>query len=418
MSQSSVATKQLAEKFFRREYARMVATLVKFLGPGQVALAEDMVQETLLEAMKEWEYKGIPDQPQAWLYKVAHNKTLNYLKQEKNRGRLRDLFLKKDPENWPQPKFDNPFIDDQLTMMFVCCHPAIPQKAQIAMMLKTLCGLSIVEIANAFLSTPETINKRLVRARKVLRKQGVNFELPPEHVSHSRLKTVLKTLLLLFNEGYSSTQGDQLLKEEFCLEAIRLAEIILESKSFQDISDVHALLALMYFNVSRFNTRTNKIGELLELAQQDRSQWNSTLIQLGLQHLDKIQESQELSYYKIAATIAAHHSTAVDYTSTPWEAILKLYDILLKMDPSPLVKINRAVALSQARGYEQGLTEMARLDLEALVDYQFYYAVMGEFNLKLQHFSVAREYFEKAVKLAVSEPQRNFLIQKMAYCKE
>lgn len=414
---TQAAPKHLAEKFFRREYAKMVATLVKFLGPDHVALAEDMVQDTLLEAMKDWEYQGIPEKPAAWLYKVARNKTLNHLKQEANRGQLRAKYLPELHEDGPEVDFDQSLKDNQLTMMFVCCHPAIPQTSQIALMLKTLCGLSISEIANAFLTTSETINKRLVRARKVLREHQISFELPPKQVSQKRLSTVQKTLLLLFNEGYSTTQGDLLIKEDLCLEAIRLTETILESQAFIDNSDTHALLALMYFNVSRFQTRMDENGQILELSQQDRSQWNAELIQQGIQHLSEIQDSQQLSFYKVTAAIAAHHSTAPHYNRTDWKAILGLYDILVQVENSPLVQINRAVAVSQVHGYHQALADITSINEALVVNYHHYYAVLGEFHGQLKEFGKAQEFLEKALDLVTSAPERRHLLQKLSTCK-
>ncbi len=403
----------LTEKFFRRQYAHLVARLTRILGTGRMQVAEDMVQDTLVEAMRQWEFNGIPDNPEAWLYTVARNKTLNYLKIEGNRKNL--LQDHKVEENFDLLAFDDyAFKDQQLNMMFVCCHPAINVKAQITLILKTLCGLSIKEITESFLSSEDTINKRLVRARKKLREVSIKFELPPADELQSRLDTVLKAMLLLFNEGYSTSHGNLLIREELCNEAIRLTELMTSNDRFADTSDIHSLLALMYFQISRFSTRVDDDGVLVSLEHQNRGHWDHEMIQKGLNHLAKMEESQTLSFYKISATIAAHHSTAASFSSTNWSAILDLYSLLTQIDSSPLIEINRSVALAQVHGYSKGLQLLESLNLELIGDYQHYYTTKAEFQKKLNRKSEAKNNYSKALKIVQSTAERKYLQNKLS----
>jgi len=377
----SESANNLADKFFRRQHAQLVAYLSKLLGPSHLDIAEDMVQETLIEAMHQWEFKGIPENPEAWLFTVARNKTLNHLKIESNRKRLL--------HNQPIALYEShevnmdDFEDQLLTMMFICCHPAISAQAQITLILKTLCGLSITEISEAFLSSTDTINKRLVRARKKLREVQIRFELPPTDELDNRLHNVLKSLLLLFNEGYSSSVSDMMIREELCLESIRLAEMLAADERFLHSSDVHCLLALMYFQISRFHSRVDEDGVLVTIDRQDRNLWNKDQITQGLQHLSHIGKSRRVSFYQISATIAAHHSTANHFSDTNWKGILELYDLLIKIDSSAPIQINRAVALAQVHGHHQGIQLLKTLQTKLIEDYQHYYTTLGEFQWPL-----------------------------------
>ncbi|MCI0617216.1 sigma-70 family RNA polymerase sigma factor, partial [bacterium] len=283
-------SKELAEHFFRHEYSKMVAVMTRYFGISQVDLAEDVVQDTLLEAIKFWEYKGIPDNPKAWLYTVAKNKALNAIKRKKLQNRYENEIEHAHAGQNLEASIDQLFseqriADDQLRMIFACCHPVISQESQIALILKTLCGLSISEIAKAYLTTNETINKRLVRARKILRQNHIQFEIPNEKELEERLNTVLKTIYLLFNEGYSATNGSRLIRYELCMEAIRLVELIISNSSFKSNTPVHALLALMLLDAARFEARQDGEGNIIEMSKQDRSKWSQALINKGLYHL-------------------------------------------------------------------------------------------------------------------------------------
>src|SRR5687767_7566248 len=290
-------------------------------------LAEDVVQDTLLEAMSVWNYKGLPENPTAWLYKVAKNKAINIVNRDKYKREYSQEvahFLKSE---WTaNAALENLFSetsiqDDQLRMMFTCCHPSISADSQVSLTLKTLCGFSIPEIAKAFLTTDENINKRLVRARQKIRDDKIPFEVPHTDHLEQRLDAVLETIYLLFNEGYSASTGNDLIRYELCAEAIRLAEIIIAHPGIHQKSNVYAMLALMYLNASRFGARLSGEGTILTMAEQDRSLWDQSLMQKGYNYLQISTTDNIISVYHILATISAYHCSAVDFQSTNWKGI-------------------------------------------------------------------------------------------------
>ena len=278
---------QIVDNLFRHDSGRLVSVLTRVFGAENIELAEDVVQDSLVEALNQWTYKGIPENPSGWLFTVAKNKALNIISRERNRKKYTsDVAHFLDSEWTVQPALNHIFseqqiLDDQLRMMFTCCHPSISSDSQVALTLKTLCGFSILEIAKAFLTTEENINKRLVRARQKIRDDKIAFEVPEGMYLETRLAAVLETIYLLFNEGYSASTGNDLIRFELCGEAIRLAGIIAEHQAIQNKSNVYAVLALMYLNASRFKARTSDRGDILTLAEQDRSQWDLNLMQKG-----------------------------------------------------------------------------------------------------------------------------------------
>jgi RNA polymerase sigma-70 factor (ECF subfamily) len=417
-------SKELAEHFFRHEYSRMVAVITRYFGIGQVGLAEDVVQDTLLEAIKFWDYKGIPDNPKAWLYTVAKNKALNAIKRKKFQNRYENETRYADVEQYLDASIDELFAeqriaDDQLRMIFACCHPAIAPEAQIALILKTLCGLSISEIAKAYLTTNETINKRLVRARKTLRQNDIQFEIPSEKELEDRLNTVLKTIYLLFNEGYSATNGSKLIRYELCMDAIRLAELIISHSSFKSNTLVHALLALMLLDASRFEARQDEEGNIIEMAKQDRSKWSQALINKGLYHLGKIQESRQISIYHVLATISAYHCSSPNYESTNWGAILSLYDTLIIFDHSPIVLLNRAIAVAKIHGSGQAIAELVELESTgALENYYLLHSTLAELYIEQKQYEKAANSLEKAVQLTRNDAEIRLLTSKLERCKK
>jgi len=417
-------SKELAEHFFRHEYSRMVAVITRYFGIGQVDLAEDIVQDTLLEAIKFWDYKGIPDNPKAWLYTIAKNKALNAIKRKKFQNRCENETQYAHVEQNLDASIDELFAeqriaDDQLRMIFACCHPSISQEAQIALILKTLCGLSITEIAKAYVTTNETINKRLVRARKTLRQNHIQFEIPNKKEVEDRLNTVLKTIYLLFNEGYSATQGSKLIRYELCVEAIRLAELIISSRSFKSNTLVHALLALMLLDASRFEARQDEEGNIVEMSKQDRSKWNQALINRGLLHLDKIKESRQISIYHVLATISAYHCSSPNYESTNWSAILSLYDTLIIFDHSPIVLLNRAIAVAKIHGSAQAIAELVELEFTgALKNYYLLHATLAELYIEQKQYEKAASSLKKAVQLTRNDSEIRLLTSKLERCKQ
>jgi RNA polymerase sigma-70 factor (ECF subfamily) len=351
------------DHLFRQEFGRMVSRLARILGAQRLAMAEDAVQYAMLQALELWPYQGAPEYPQAWLAKVAYHRALDVLRSERKlrfyddekefqlRNQLEELHATMDTE---YPRFSQEVADDRLALIFVCCHPALPRAASVALTLKAVCGFGVEEITRAFLSTETAITQRLVRAKRMIRDEGVRFEVPePGHLDE-RLGAVLEVLYLLFTEGYAATTGDRLIKNDLCAEAIRLAEELAENPATAR-PECHALLALMLFQAARLPARTDALGDLVLLEEQDRSLWDQSMIHAGLSQLARAGRGDHLSAYHLQAEIAAIHSTTEHFTLTNWQTILALYDLLCEKQPTPVVLINRAVALAQTRGPAAGL---------------------------------------------------------------
>jgi len=388
-------------------------------------MAEDVVQDSLLEALKQWTYKGIPDNPSGWIYRVAKNKALRIV----NRDKYKKQYVS-DVVHWLQSEWtaipaadqlfsESQIVDDQLRMMFTCCHPSVSPDSQIALILKTLCGFSISEIARAFLTADENIQKRLVRARQKIRESKVLFEVPQGTELKSRLQTVLEAIYLLFNEGYSASGGIQLIKSEVCEEAIRLAEIIVSHPSFTDTPDVYALLALMQLNASRLKARLDEAGNILTLERQDRSVWDLALMEKGFSNLRKSITGEEISVYHILASISSYHCSAASFETTDWKSILFLYDKLMQSDPSPVVLLNRSIALAKVEGTETALAELENLkNVQALRSYHLLYSVLAEFYVELSRFGEAASMLREAIRLAPLPAEKVFLSNKLTQCEK
>jgi RNA polymerase sigma factor (sigma-70 family) len=414
---------RLVDHLFRHEAGKLTAVLTRIFGAHNIELAEDIVQDTLLEAINVWNFKGVPEHPVPWLYKVAKNKALNVVNRETYKRKYATEaahFLKSE---WTanaalETLFSESQIkDDQLRMMFTCCHPAISQDSQIALTLKTLCGFSLSEIAKAFLTTEENVNKRLVRARQKIRDDQIPFEVPSAINMDGRLEAVLQTIYLLFNEGYKASTGPNLIRYELCEEAIRLGEIIANSSSIVDNSEVPACLALMYLNASRFNARQNENGEILTMEEQDRSQWDKALMQKGFAYLEQAASGKKISVYHILAAISGYHCSATDFASTDWKSILLLYDKLGEIDPSPLVALNRAVALSKVEGPDKAITALEKLkDIPVLKSYHLYYSTLGAFYIQAGRFDRARDVLKTAMSLAHLPAEQELLRKKLELC--
>ena len=388
-------------------------------------LAEDVVQDSLIEAIKQWTYKGVPDNPSGWLFRVAKNKALNIINREKYKRQYSSDVVHLLQSEWTAgPAVNHLFsekeiLDDQLRMMFTCCHPSVSSDSQVALMLKTLCGFSIPEIAKAFLTNDENINKRLVRARQKIRESKIPFEIPPGKSLKPRLQTVLETIYLLFNEGYSASTGTDLIRHEVCEEAIRLAEIIAAHESIEEKSTIYALLALMQLNSSRFKARQDAEGNILTLEQQNRSLWDFTLMKEGFISLDRSLPANEISIYHILATISSYHCSAPDYESTDWKSILTLYDRLVEIDNSPVVLLNRAVALSKVEGADVAILELEKLqNITSLQSNHLFYSVLAEFYIGIGKYHDAVDQLQKAISLAPLDTERIFLEKKLKYCFE
>ncbi len=396
-----------------------MAVLTKLFGPQNLQLAEDVVQETLLQAFSNWKINGLPQNPSAWLFTVARNKAVDVLRQQKRKDTsLKDVSLLLQSEYTLVPAVydiinDNTIEDDQLRMMFVCCHPSLSTEAQVALILKTLCGFSVTEIAKAFVTGYDTIEKRLYRARQNFRDNQVPFELPANKELDDRLDNVLMAIYLLFNEGYNSTQHDNLIRKDLINEAMRMCELICRSPAVNHCN-AHALLALINFNASRNQSRLDADGNILLLKHQNRNKWNNTMIQNGIQHLDAAAEGEKISKYHLEAGIAYEHAKAKNYTATNWQNILHCYNLLCKLYPSPVVALNRAIVISELHGAAEGIKAIENMvQVSSLKKYYLLPATLGELHLQLKNYKTAIEYFEQAIRLTHSTKEKNLLQQKI-----
>jgi RNA polymerase sigma factor (sigma-70 family) len=407
----------LAEHLFRHESGKLVSVLTGIFGIERLQMAEDVVQEAMIRALKTWPFYGIPKNPAAWLTQTAKNLALDLIRREKS-------FHDKQPqiiahiEQWPAEAdegesvlFENEIKDGRLRLMFACCHPMIPQDAQAALALKTLCGFSPAEIATAFLTSEAAIAKRLVRARQRIRELNIPFEIPAGAELSVRLEGVLQTIYLLFNEGYKASSGDNLVREDLCLEAIRLA---LAEQTGVSQARTHALIALMFLNAARLRARVDAEGNILRLKEQDRSLWNGMMIARGIQHLGLSASGEELTDYHLQAGIAACHCMAPDFAATDWPRILSLYDQLVELDDSPIVALNRAVALAHVRGPRAGIEAVEAIRNRKSLDfYYLLYAVQAELESQLNNFQTAADHLRKAVELTELKSERAFLLKRL-----
>ena len=405
----------LAEHFFRNEYGKMVSVITRIIGTGNVQTAEDIVQETLLKAVNAWQHQGIPANPQAWLYTTARNVSLNILKRNKYHSEYNAESVAFDQISEQLESLsisEESITDEQLKMMFVCCHPTISENSQICLILKILCGFSISEIANAFFTSNETINKRLVRGRKQLRENKVSFEVPKNF--NASIPVVSKTIFLLFNEGYYPTQKDEIVRYDLCLEAIRLTEILINSDIITKKADCYALLALMYLNASRFDARMNESNAIVEMDKQDRKSWNQNLINKGIENLGQAILEKQVSTYLILATISANHCIAPSFEETDWKEILSLYDSLIELQDTPLTRLNRSVALAKVMGNKKAISELKKLESDTDIGKNYlFHSTLGELYKLQNEIKKAKTSFKKAISLTKNRRDANLLEKKL-----
>jgi RNA polymerase sigma-70 factor (ECF subfamily) len=396
----------LDEHLFRRESGRMVATMTRLFGVHNLALAEDVVQEAFCRAMEIWPFRGVPENPSAWLMATARNRALDALRRERTVRTFAPDVTRWIQSEWTlAPAVEELFgadaiRDDLLRMMFSCCHPRLPEEAQVALILNILCGFSVDEIASAFISSRAAIEKRITRAKKVLAGSKKLFD-----VSAERLPAVQTALYLLFNEGY---HGASAVRAELCREAMRLTAILLEHP-LGATPATYALAALMCFNAAKLPARVDEGGNLNTLFEQDRSLWDQELVEEGRRLLERSAAGVEVTEHHVEAAIAAVHAKAAAMDDTDWRRIVSLYDLLMTLGPSPVVALNRAIAVAQAEGPERGLEEIGRIEgKDRLSTYPFYEAAIGEMELKLGR-STARDHFQAALAVARNPMEARFL---------
>jgi RNA polymerase sigma factor (sigma-70 family) len=390
-----MTTPELPEHWFRRELGHLVSILARRFGVQRMELCEDAAQTALLQATQSWS-SGLPDNPGAWLYRVAHNYVLDELRREKRDER----YLADVTDNYAQQEVQ----DDVLRLLFVCADPAIPPESQLVLAMKTLCGFSTGEIALRLFESEDAVHKRLQRARARLRDHVEVLSIDPE-----RVPGVLHMLYLLFNEGYSSAQPDRLIRRELCDEALRLALMLRENPTGA-LPETDALIALMCFHAARFEARVDGWGGLLLLEEQDRSLWDRELVQRGLDHLMGSARGATVSRYHAEAGIAAEHCLAPSYAETNWPEIVRLYEVLERVAPSPLNVLNRAVALAEWKGPEAGLAALEAFEAPSwLLGYYLWDAALGELHRRCGHRDRALEHTRRALAAALTNPEKSLL---------
>jgi RNA polymerase sigma-70 factor (ECF subfamily) len=405
----------LVEHLFRHQSGQMLASLARVFGLQDLDLAEEAVQEAMLQALRKWPFHGIPANPQGWLAEVARNKALDLLRR-RSMERRHDAELEKrllEREAALTTCGGGDVDDDQLAMMFACCHPALAPEARVALTLKAVGGFSAAELGRAFLVEEATMAQRLVRAKRQIQELGITLRIPTPDEFPDRLDSVLQVVYLLFNEGYLSHQGEDLVRQELCCEAIRLGELLL-SRPDTAHPKSHALFALMCLQAARLPARVDSQGDILLLADQDRSLWDGALLGRGLQHLDRAAAGDELSPYHLQAGIAAIHAVAPRYEATQWPLLLEWYDQLLATAPTPVVALNRAIVLAMVEGPEAGLDALEPLrSLPALRHYYLLPAARADMLRRLGRATEAAESYHEALADRCTEPERRFLLKRL-----
>jgi predicted RNA polymerase sigma factor len=412
----------LDEHFFRREAGRMTAALTRVFGVHNLALAEDVAQDALCRALEVWKFHGLPPNPSAWLMTTAKHRALDVLRRERTARTFAPEVGRWLQTEWTlSPTLEELFAahaikDGQLRMMFSCCHPRLPEEAQVALMLQVLCGFSVAEIANAFLDTSAAVEKRVARAKKVLAGSKTLFDLNDTGDLQARLPAVQRALYLLFNEGYHGASPEAAVREELCQEAMRLTALLLEHPGGAAPATA-ALAALMCLHAARLPGRIDAAGDLTPFFDQDRSRWDQALIGEGRQLLEAAAAGPEVTPYHIEAAIACVHASAATAAETRWGDVVTLYDALLAIRPSPVVALHRALAVAQHQGPRRGLDEIAAIaGRERLESYPFYAAALGELELGVGHHQAARDRFQQALALARNPTERRFLEKRLAAC--
>jgi len=409
------------DHLFRHEAGRLVSILTRIFGAHNLALAEDVVQEAFMKALQDWRLGPLPRNPSGWLLATAKNKAIDAVRRNKHLTEFAEdvsYLLKSEytaSSTVNELFLDSEVADSQLRMIFTCCHPKLAPEIQLALTLKTLSGFGIEEIARALLVSKETINKRLYRARQFIRQQNIRFEIPAGDQLSRRLDMAYTVIYLLFNEGYNSSSSDELIRGDLCAEAMRLC-LLLSEHAIGEKPKTYALLALMCFHASRFESRLGGAGEIILLQDQDREKWDRQLMRQGEMYLVKASEAEEPSQYHIEAAISAQYCLAPDFAHTDWRLIANLYDALLVMTRSPLVKLNRAVVLSRIHGPRVAIDEIKQIEgiTELASQHYLYNAVLGQMYLEANEPAQAAAYIERAGALTSSPAEKRLLRKKLS----
>lgn len=407
----------IINNLFRHESGRMVAVLTRIFGLHNLQLAEDVVQEAFLKAMTTWKIGQMPDNPSAWLMQTARNKAIDIIRRQQYAGRYSQELLEQFREaeaSVTQFFHEEEIADSQLRMIFACAHPCLKPEDQIALTLKTVSGFSAPEIAKSLLTNEQVIQKRLYRAKEFIRTNKIQFDIPAGRELEQRLDTVHSILYLIFNEGYNSMKADEIIRKDLCAEAMRLCKLLTEHKRCSQPA-TFALLALMCFHAARFESRVNENNELVLLKEQDRSKWNTELIQIGHNYLNYSASGNDLSVYHIESAIAAEHCMAPTFQDTNWERLLQLYDFLLKAKPSATVQLNRAVVIAELgniAGAIEAILNIEKID-QLIATHYIYSAVLGDLYKRLSDAVKASAYLQQAHDLTSSDAEKKLIREKM-----
>ena len=412
---------ELSEHLFRRESGRLVAALTRIFGVHNLSLAEDVVQDAFCRALEVWKVRGIPDNPGAWLMAVAKHRALDIVRRERTARTFAPELTRVLESEWTlAPAVEEAFAgstirDEQLRMMFSCCDRRLPEEVQVALVLNILCGFGAPEIAAAFLTSRAAMEKRISRGKKALAESKRLFDLADAEFP-VRLSAVRRALYLLFNEGYHGASAEAAVRTELCAEAIRLTMLLVEVAQTAS-PETLALAALMHLHAAKLPARLDAAGDLNPLVEHDRSRWDARLVQEGLQLLDRSATGNEISAFHVEAAIAAAHGTAHSVEETNWDAIVGLYDRLMTIAPSPIVALNRAIAIGQRDGPDEGIESLYSIaDAERLGHYPFYPAAIAEFERRRGNLDEARAHFSAAVSLARSPVERRYLEARIREC--
>ncbi len=409
----SRVTAETISALYQQESRRVLATLIRLLGDFE--LAEEALQEAFACALQQWPVEGLPTEPRAWLVSTGRFKAIDKIRQQQSQRKYQQQWLFEQDEDieafQPDESSAQNWQDDELRLIFTCCHPALSTEAQIALTLREICGLTTEQIAKAFLTSPVTIAQRIVRAKNKIRDAAIPYEIPTAEQLPERLDVVLKVIYLLFNEGYNQSSGDQLLCAELSAQAIRLGFLLLQ---LQPDTETMGLLALLLLQESRRHARIDPQGDLILLAAQDRSLWDQALIQQGVQLVERSLTGRRVGPYGLQAAIAALHAQSPDAASTDWPQIVALYDVLYRFEASPVVLLNRAVAISMAQGPAAALPLLQALEQNGeLAQYHLLDAALADLHQKLGHTQQARLYYQQALSKTAQQAEQRFLQKRL-----
>jgi len=398
---------------YRADWGRIVATLIRSFGDFDVA--EEAAQEAFAAAVKQWPNEGVPGSPAAWIIQTAKHKAVDRLRRQTRFQEKVESYAQEQPTTTEQPELtDHEILDDRLRLIFTCCHPALAPEAQVALTLRTLCGLETDEIARAFLVPPTTMAQRLVRAKRKIRDAGIPYKIPDTSEIRQRLDAVLTVIYLVFNEGYASTHGEELVRTDLCAEAIRLARIVRMLLAPYPPAEVTGLLALMLLHDSRRDARVDDQGDLVVLEEQDRARWNQAQIAEALPLVAQGIASPAAGPYAVQAAIAAEHCKAQRSEATDWRQIVELYDRLERLQPSPIVSLNRAVAVAMADGPERGLQLIDDLSASGELDnYHLLHAARADLLRRIGVNKEAAASYTRALELTSNDAERRFLEKRL-----